>query len=184
MNQLASPGQLRASFLRWALVLVPIVVLGGFVSSLVSGNVATNLWFNDLAKPALYPPPETFSIVWTVLYIVMGLAVAMVAAARGAPGRGLAIALFFVQRLLNLAWSPLFFGLHEMTKALWLLVVLDVAVLATIAAFWRVRMPAALLLVPYLAWLLFATVLNWQFLEANPDADGGASASSVTRMQF
>jgi len=184
MNQLASPGQLRASFLRWALVLVPIVVLGGFVSSLVSGNVATNLWFNDLTKPAHNPPPMTFSIVWTVLYIVMGLAVAMVAAARGASGRGLALALFFVQFLLNLAWPPLFFGLHEMTRALWLLVVLDVAVLATIAAFWRVRMPAALLLVPYLAWLLFATVLNWQFLEANPDADGAASASSVTRMQF
>lgn len=186
MNQLASSGQLRASFLRWALVLVPLVVLLGFLSGQAAGSGPGNPWFDDLAKPGIYPPPATFGIVWTVLYVLIGIAAAMIGAARGAAGRGLALTLFAVQLLLNLAWSPVFFGLHQISSALYLIVALDLAVLATVIAFWRVRHQAGLLLLPYLAWVCFATVLNWQFLQLNPDADGaaGASAGAVTRMQL
>lgn len=184
MNQLASSGQLRASYLRWALVFVPLVVLLGFLSAAVSQSGPDNPWFAALTKPALYPPPATFAIVWTVLYVLMGLAAAFIGTARGASGRGLAFGLFAIQLVLNLAWSPLFFALHEVSKALWLIVALDLAVLLTLVAFWRLRTVAGLLLVPYLAWVLFATVLNWQFLAANPDADGMPSANAVTRVQF
>lgn len=184
MNQLASSGQLRASFLRWALVFVPLVVLLGFVSGQVAGSGPGNPWFDALTKPSLYPPPAAFGIVWTILYVAMGLAAAMIGAARGASGRGLALALFFIQLALNLAWTPLFFGMHQIANALYLLLALDVAVVLTIIAFWRVRVPAALLLVPYLAWILFATVLNWQFLQANPGADGMPTANPVTRVKL
>lgn len=184
MNQLASPGQLRASFLRWALVFVPLVVLLGFVSGRVAGSGPGNPWFDALTKPSLYPPPAAFGIVWTVLYVMMGIAAAMIGAARGASGRGIALALFFGQLALNLAWTPLFFGMHQISRALYLLIALDVAVVLTIAAFWRVRRPAALLLVPYLAWILFATALNWQFLKANPGADGMPTVNPVTRVQL
>lgn len=184
MTELASPSQLRASLLRWSLFTVPGVLLLGFFSGAVAGSTATNPWFADLVKPTLYPAPATFGIVWSLLYVLMGLALAMVITARGAAGRGLAIGLFVVQLLLNLAWSPLFFGAHEITAALGLLVVLDLAVLATVAAFNRVRPLAAALLLPYLAWVLFATVLNWQFLQANPDADGVQGSGAVTTVEF
>ena len=172
MTELASPGQLRASFLRWALVLVPGIVLLGFVSGRMAQSGPGNPWFAALVKPDIYPPPAAFGIVWTILYILMGLALAMIVTARGAPGRGLAIGVFAVQLLLDLVWSPLFFGMQQITYALYLLFAIDVAVLATVALFWRVRPLAGAMLLPYLAWVLFATLLNWQFLEANPGADG------------
>lgn len=184
MTQLASKGQLRGSLLRWALVLVPGVLLLGFLSGTAGGNAAGNPWFASLTKPALYPAPEIFGLAWTALYILMGLALAMVASARGARWRAAAVAAFAVQLALNLAWSPLFFGARQIVAALVLLVVLDVVLVVTIVLFRHVRPVAALLLLPYLAWLLFATALNWQFHLANPDADGRAVSGAVTRVQF
>ncbi|PLK26974.1 TspO/MBR family protein [Novosphingobium sp. TH158] len=184
MNTIASPGQLRASFLRWALVLVPLVMLLGFVSGKLAQSGPENAWFADLVKPGIYPPSATFGIVWTILYILMGLAVAMVAAARGARGRTAALAAFAVQLLLNLAWTPVFFGMHQMTSALYLLIALDIMVAVTLFLFWKVRSLAAILLVPYLAWVCFATVLNWQFLQLNPDADGRPTANAVQRIEL
>ena len=168
MTELASAGQMRASFLRWALFVVPGILFLGFFSGQLAGSGSDNVWFVDLVKPSLYPPPQVFGIVWSVLYVVIGIALTLVITARGAPGRGLAIGAFMVQLLLNLAWSPLFFGAHQMVAALALLVVLDLAIVVTIVLFRRVRPLAAWLLLPYLAWCLFATLLNWQFLEANP----------------
>ena len=180
MTVLASRGQLRASFLRWALAIVAGVSLLGFLSGRLSQSGPGNPWFDSLSKPALYPPPGFFGVVWPILYVLMGIALAMIVTARGAPGRGLAIAAFVLQLVFNLCWSPLFFGAHQIAAALYLLIALDVAVVATIALFWRVRRPAALLLLPYLAWILFATVLNWRFLEANPDA--GRTPAATTRI--
>ena len=184
MTELASPGQLRASYLRWALVLVPgIVLLGFLMSALVQGGPG-NPWFDGLVKPSLYPAPQVFGIVWGVLYALMGLALAVIMTARGAWGRREAVIAFIVQLLLNLAWSPLFFGAHQITAALFLLVAIDIAVMVTIYLFWRVRPLAAWLLVPYLAWTLFATLLNWQFLEANPGADGQPAVQQVQRFEL
>ena len=184
MTGLASRGQLRASFLRWALVIVPGVFLLGFGSGMVAQSGPGNGWFDALVKPTLYPPPATFGIVWSVLYVLLGIALTLVVTARGAPGRGIAIAVFLVQLALNLAWSPLFFAAHRITGALILLGFLDVAVIVTVVLFWRIRREAGLLLLPYLAWVLFATLLNWQFLVANPDADGREVAPPTTRFQL
>lgn len=184
MTELASMGQLRGSLLRWALVLVPAVLLLGMLSGQVAGSSEGNPWFAALVKPSLYPSPIVFALVWIVLYILMGLALAMVASARGAEWRMAALAGFALQLVLNLAWSPLFFGGHQIMAALALLVVLDIAVIVTIVLFRMVRPLAALLLVPYLAWILFATLLNWQFHVANPGADGREVSGAVQRIQF
>jgi benzodiazapine receptor len=182
MTELASSGQLRAAFLRWALFVVPGIVLLGFLSSAVAGSGPGDPWFDRLVKPGTYPPPATFGIVWTVLYVMLGLALATVITARGARRRGFAIAAFVIQLVLNLAWSPLFFGAHRISGALLLMVVLDAAVMVTIVAFYRVRPRAAFLLAPYLAWILFATLLNWQFLALNPGADGRHYSGATVRV--
>ena len=184
MMQLASTAQLRAALMRWALVLVPGVLLLGFLSGAMAGSGPANIWFTALAKPAIYPPAATFGIVWSVLYVMMGFALAMIVLAWGARGRRPAIGMFAVQLLVNLAWSPVFFGMHRITMGLVVLGVLDVLVTVTIVMFYRVRPLAAGLLVPYLVWALFATFLNWQFLTMNPGSDGQATGSAVVRMQI
>jgi len=184
MSELASSGQLRAAYLRWALFLVPGIVLLGFLSGQVAGSGPGNPWFDALDKPAIYPPPATFGIVWGILYVLMGLALAVVVTARGARGRGLAVAAFVIQLLLNLAWTPLFFAYHQISAALILLLVLDFAVVVTTILFFRVRPIAGLMMVPYLGWVLFATVLNWQFLELNRAADGKTGSGAAVRVQF
>ena len=182
MNMLASRGQLRASFIRWALFTVPLFVLLGFLAGML-GSPDT-AWFQSLAKPDIFPEPKWFGIVWTVLYVMIGLSVALVASAWGARGRTAALWVFTVHFLLNLSWSYVFFGAQQLTGALVLLVIIVLTLLAVIALFWRVRKLAGALLLPYLAWVLFASVLNYQFLQLNPDADGGDANGAVERVRI
>lgn len=184
MNRLASPAQLRASLLRWALFCIPAVMLLGYLSGVVSGSAADNPWFAALAKPALYPPPITFPIVWSLLYFLIGLALAMVCSAWGARWQLPAIIAFVLQFALNLAWSPVFFGAYELTAALVVILALDVAVVVTIWLFWKVRRAAALLLLPYLVWICFATFLNWQLLQLNPELDGVDPGTAMQRIEL
>ena len=184
MTEIASPRQLRAAFLRWVLFLVPAILLAGFLSGQFAGSGPENPWFAALIKPAIYPPPATFGIVWSVWYVLMALALAQVLTAPGARGRALAVWVFVLQLALNLAWTPLFFAGHRIFAGLLLLGGLDVMVLLCVGAFARVRPFAALLLLPYLGWALFATVLNWQFLVLNPTADGQPDSGAVVRLQI
>lgn len=184
MNRLASPAQLRASLIRWSLFIIPAVMLLGFLSGQLSGSGAGSPWFQSLEKPSLFPPPAVFGIVWTILYFLMGLAFAMVCAAWGSRLRGWAIFAFLVQFALNLAWSPVFFAMHDIQAALVVIAVLDVALIVTVWLFFKVRTWAGILLLPYLAWVLFATVLNWQFLEANPTITEVEDSGAVQRYEF
>ena len=184
MNTLASRAQLRASFLRWSLVTVPAVLLLGYLDSKVVPMGAENDWFVRLAMPGIMPPFIAFQIVWPILYVMMGFALALVCAAWGARGRGIAITVFVFQLLVNLAWTPVFFGMRDIESALIVIGVLDVLALITILLFWRVRKLAAVLLLPYLAWILFASVLNWQFLQLNPDASGSDDSGAVQRVEL
>jgi translocator protein len=184
MNRLASPAQLRASYIRWALFLVPAVLLLGSVSGWLGGEAASDPWFMALDKPSIFPPPAAFGIVWPILYTLMGFAAAMVAAAWGSRYRLPALLAFALQLIVNLAWSPVFFAQHEITAGLVVIAVLDVAVAVTIVLFWKVRKAAALIMVPYLAWILFATALNYEFLRLNPDADGQEVTNAVQRIEL
>lgn len=182
MNEIASKGQLRMAFLRWALVTCSLILLLGIGSGVVAGSGYQNAWFAVLNKPDFTPPGWVFGTVWTILYILLGLALAMVIGARGAPGRGLAIMVFIVQLLLNFAWSPLFFAAHEATLAFYLLLV--ILVLAVIAAmlFARVRTFAAVLMLPYLLWLAFASYLAFAIDEMNPNAEMLVAPSISTQI--
>lgn len=170
--------------MRWSLFTIPLVLGLGFLSGRSAGSGPDNPWFANLVKPALFPPPATFGIVWSVLYLMMGLALAMVLSARGAPGRPGAVAAFIVQLLLNLAWSPVFFALHRMVVAQGIILALIPLVALTLFLFRRVRPAAGWLLAPYLAWVCFAAVLNFQFIQANPGADGAAAPQAAVRVNL
>lgn len=183
MNFLASKAQLRASFARWSLFMVPLIVLLGFLGGQM-GSPDT-LWFQSLAKPSIFPPPAAFGIVWTVLYVMIGFSVALVASAWGAHGRGLAIIVFGIHFIGNLAWTYAFFGMQNMEAGLGVLVYTTLTLLVVMVLFWRVRRIAALILLPYLAWVAFASFLNWQFMVENPDGGANAGeAGAVERVEF
>ena len=168
MGGLASSAQLRADFLRRALFTVPIVVGLGIASGALSGSGYDNGWFAVLRKPAIVPPGWAFGVAWTILYTMLGLALALVLQARGARLRPAAVAAFAVALLLNLGWSPLFFAAHRIHAALWLIAAMFAAAVVTALLFARIRALAGLLLLPYLGWLLFAGLLNLQIDRMNP----------------
>lgn len=179
---IASRGQLRISFLRWAVVTVPAVLLLGFVSGRSVPAGKNNAWYVALTKPAVNPPDWAFPVAWSILYVLMGLALAMIVHARGARGRGLAIALFVLQLALNLGWQPLFFGAHRIGAATALIGAMLVAAIATTIVFGRIRRTAAWLMVPYLAWISFAGVLTWRIGQLNPDAERLARPAHTSQM--
>lgn len=183
MSGLASQGQLRASIVRWSLFTVPACLLLGFLSGQFGGGAGTP-WFDALEKPAIFPPPMWFGIAWAILFALMGVAIALVCAAWGARGRTPAIGSFVILFALLMAWNPVFFGLYQMTWALVLLCVIVFMVLVTIMLFWKVRKLAAIMLVPLLGWTSFATLLNYEFLQANPEFDGQNPTQAVQRIEF
>lgn len=125
-------------------------------------------FYAQLVRPDWAPPASLFGPVWTVLYILMGVAAWLVwlkGPARDVTG---ALALFIVQLAINALWSWLFFVWRLGAQAFADVLVLLVLIVLTIAAFWRLRRLAALLMLPYLAWVGFATVLTWAVWRGNP----------------
>jgi benzodiazapine receptor len=179
---IASKGQLRMSFLRWAIFTVPLILLLGFASGRSVPSGSENTWYMALVKPAMTPPGSLFPVAWTTLYILLGLAVAIILHARGARGRGLALALFAVQFVLNLAWTPLFFGMHQVGAALIVIIAILVVATITTVLFGRIRPLAAWLMVPYLVWISFAGVLTWRIGQLNPDAETLVPAVHTSQM--
>lgn len=182
MGEIASRSQIGFSLFRRAVVTVPLVLLLGLASGRLANSSYDNAWFAVLQKPDAMPPGAAFGLAWTVLYICQGLALAIVLNARGNRLRGLAVVLFVLQFALNLAWSPLFFALHQIDPAFWLIVAMFVAALGTTLVFGQVRSPAAWLMVPYLAWLCFAAALNNDIRKLNPDAERLAPGSISTHI--
>lgn len=180
MAGIALKSQLRMSFLRYALVTVPAVLLLGSLSGALSGSGADNQWYQALEKSPLNPPGWVFGVVWPILYVLLGLSLAMLLHAKGAKQRGRALALFVLQLLLNFAWSPIFFAYHEVGAAFWTIVAMLLLAAAAAILFWRIRRSAALLMVPYIAWLGFAALLTWQIGALNPDSAQLAPQGSTT----
>ena len=155
---------------KYALITVPAIVLAGSASGWVSGSGYGNPWFDELAKPGFMPPGWVFGAAWTTLYTLLGLALAMILAEPESDRRQKALILFFVQLTLNFAWSPIFFAGHDITLAK--LVIFVMAGIAAVAAgqFWRMRPLAGALMIPYLAWLIFAATLTATIEKLNPEA--------------
>lgn len=169
MNPADSPDTARRSPLKLALVTAPVILLLGMGSGMLAGSSENNPWFAALEKPALYPPAIAFPLAWSTLYLLMGIALALVLAAPPGRARRAAVIAFAVQFALNLAWAPAFFAGHRIDAAMAVIAALGLALVVTIVLFAKVDKRAALLLAPYLAWVLFASGLNFQLL-----ADNGA----------
>ena len=150
-----------------ALAFVLVCQMAGLIGALTTGT-GDSSWYQELEKPAFQPPGWVFGPTWTLLYTLMGVAAWRVWR-RGAstPGVRRGLVLFALQLLLNAVWSPVFFGAHRVDLALVILVALTLLVLATSLVFRRVDRPAFLLMLPYLGWVVFATVLNASILHLN-----------------
>jgi translocator protein len=135
-----------------AAFLILCLAVGGGAGFLTAQSVVT--WFPTLVKPSFNPPAWLFAPVWTTLYIMMAVAAWLVWLRKGS------LALFYVQLALNFTWSLLFFGLHSPAMALVDIAAMWVAILLTLLGFWKVDARAGWLLVPYLAWVSFASLLN------------------------
>jgi tryptophan-rich sensory protein len=153
-----------------ALLTVPAIVIAGSASGWLSGSGYGNAWFDSLLKPPFMPPGWAFGVAWTTLYVLMGLALAMILAAPRTPTRRTALTLFFVQLAVNFAWSPVFFGAHDIDLGKIMIIVMLVIALAAASLFRRIRPVAGWLLVPYLLWLCFAFALNSSIGALNPGA--------------
>jgi len=122
-------------------------------------------WYLALKKPGWTPPNWVFPTVWSILYLLIALAAALVAPQAG---NGTALALWSLQIALNTLWTPVFFGGHHIRAGLIIIVLLWLSVAATIVAFWALDWMAAALMVPYLIWLTVATALNFRIWRDNP----------------
>jgi len=123
-------------------------------------------WYANLAKPDFNPPNWLFGPAWTVLYILMGIALYLVWTS-SKEDKKFAYVAFCVQLVLNALWSIIFFGAHEFGWAFLEIAILWLAILTTIIAFYRVSKPAAYLLIPYILWVTFAAILNYGVWKLN-----------------
>jgi len=144
-----------------------------FLVACIGGGAASGLatppgeWYASLAKPAWTPPGWVFGPAWTLLYMLMALAAWQVWRRRSATDVRMPLALFAMQLALNLAWTPIFFGMQRPGLALVEIVLMLAVILATTASFVRVSRTATLLMLPYCAWVSFATALNWAIWRMN-----------------
>lgn len=138
-----------------------------FAASLTGVFVATDGWYAELNKPSWNPPNWIFGPVWTALYIMMAVAAWRVWLRGGWNAQRTPLRLFLIQWALNALWTPLFFGFHLLGWAFVEILVLLVFILLTIRAFRPVDRIAGLLLVPYAAWVGFASVLNFTIWRLN-----------------
>lgn len=152
----------RSTF-QQALVLLGFIVLT-FLAPLAGAFTPPGAWYQTLNKPSWNPPPWIFGPVWTLLYLGMAVA-AWLVWKRG--GQGQALRLYVVQLALNAAWTPVFFGAHQLGAAFIVIVCMWIAIFLTQRAFQAVSRPAGLLLVPYLAWVSFASMLNFTLWRLN-----------------
>jgi tryptophan-rich sensory protein len=139
-----------------------------FTAAAMGGFFLPGDWYAGLQKPAWNPPNWIFGPVWTALYMIMAVAAWLVWKRGGFAGQRVALSLFLIQLLFNALWSPLFFGLRHPALAFVDILLLWLALLGTVITFWKALPLAGALLVPYLAWVTFASALNFALWRLNP----------------
>ena len=149
------------------IVAIGISELAGVVGSVFTFSAIPN-WYAGLAKPVLNPPSWIFGPVWTTLYLLMGIA-AFLVWNKGWERKDVrkALALFLLQLVLNAAWTIIFFGLHSPFWAFMDISAMWLAMIWTMALFYRISKPAMWLLLPYILWVSFAGVLNFAIWNLN-----------------
>ena len=150
-----------------------LALIGCVLASLAAGGVgalatrSAPAFYGSLDRPPWAPPPWVFGPVWTILYLLMGTAAWLVWMRRGSVSVHRALWLFATQLVLNAAWSWIFFAWRQGAFAIVEILALLVALAATVASFWRVRPLAGALLLPYLGWVCFASILTIAVVQAN-----------------
>lgn len=162
IERVDGPGRRWLTLVFWLAVVAAVSLAG---SSVTLPKIPT--WYASLAKPSFTPPNAVFGPVWTVLYVMMAVAVWRAGGHAEPDARRRAVALFALQLALNAIWSPVFFGLEAPRLGLAVIVALLIALAATLVAFWRIDRPAAVLLAPYLSWVCYATALNAAIVAMN-----------------
>ena len=153
-------------WLKSIICVIGIVTLGTLSGVLTASAIRD--WFVTLEKPPGNPPNWIFGPVWTTLYTLMGIALARIwHLSDPSPARRKALIVFAVQMSLNLAWTPVFFGAHQIGAALLIILSLLITIGFTIASFRKVDKPAAALLIPYSVWVSYATYLNAGYFALN-----------------
>lgn len=143
-------------------ILIPLI--GGFISGVISMNGIKE--FDSLIKPFLSPPGFIFPIVWTILYVLMGIS-SLIIYNENDINSSNCLKIYGINLFLNFLWSPIFFGLNLRLFSLIWIIVLDIVIIYMIYCFFRVNKKAAYLQIPYLIWSLFATYLNLAFYLLN-----------------
>jgi translocator protein len=138
-----------------------------FVAPAIGYRARPDAWYRGLTKPKFNPPAWIFAPVWTGLYLLMAVAAWLVWRRGGWHEQVLPLTLYLFQLLLNAAWAPIFFGRHRIGFAFVEITMQWLAIAATLFAFAAVDRLAAWLFVPYLAWVSFATVLNFELWRRN-----------------
>ena len=131
------------------------------------------VFYAELTRPDWAPPAQVFGPVWSMLYLLMGLAAWLVWRKGGFQKAGMALELYLIQLVLNALWSWLFFGWHMGGWATAEILILWMLILGTLISFWKVSAWPGLLMVPYLAWVTFATALCFTTWRMNPALLGG-----------
>ena len=131
-------------------------------------SIQARSFYSQLVQPGWAPPPGIFGPVWTLLYTLMGIAAWLVWRSGGFGPNRQALTLFLLQLAFNALWSWLFFAWKLGDLALVDIVVLWMLIVATLVSFWRVRPVAGVLLIPYLLWVSFASILNYSLWKLNP----------------
>jgi len=153
---------------RWiGLVLFILVCLGAGGLGAIATTPEINGWYRTVIKPDWNPPDRVFGPVWPTLFILMGISAWLVWKPSGFMKAAIPLSLFALQLGLNVGWSWIFFGMHQIGWALVEILLLWVAILATTVVFFRHSQPAGWLLVPYLAWVTFASFLNFTLWRLN-----------------
>jgi tryptophan-rich sensory protein len=137
-----------------------ITLATGSIAGWLTAGESSGEWYQQLNKPWFNPPGYVFGPVWTTLYILMGIALFLVWKQPKTSQRNKATGMFAVQLIFNFFWSLIFFKMHNLTLALIEIIVLWVCILMTIFMFGRLSKAAAWLMVPYISWVSFATILT------------------------
>lgn len=145
-------------------LVLAVWILASLSAGFIGSRFPPGEWYAGLEKPSYNPPGWIFGPVWTVLYVLMGIAVWLVWKERGFSP---AVCLFIAQLVLNALWSYLFFGANRPDLAFLEIVVLWILILLTMILFWRIRTAAGVLFLPYLLWVSFASVLNFALWRMN-----------------
>jgi tryptophan-rich sensory protein len=159
-----------ASSPAWRALALAAFVLAAELAGVIGlpfTDTGTGSWYDGLDKPSFTPPGWVFGPVWTALYALIGIAAWLVWRRPLSPPRSQALWLWWAQLAVNAAWTPVFFGAESPGWGLAVIAVLLALVIATVGRAWRVDRLAAVLLLPYLGWVGFATVLNTAIVAGN-----------------